>query len=304
MLMSAHTSGPGDEVSAGRWVESVVEVLRCHVTASDPVGCDQTGYLVEFQLDPRREEGLVEEIMGSADREWMAALLTAALLAYIEFRVAEESRESEGRSTIRPSSLPADAVARTPGQWVAMTFARMRDDPVLGWSEPARSQWLRDAMLLHFPDREDMALALAGVLSAYTVERVNAERWWFHRQVPTSREGVQVDAGMAGLIEALWAAGVDTQFSCECAVDLQPSGDVAQGTALVVFATLEGAYRFVAGVSEALWRTTPGYALERVSLTLAARQEGHPLMGAQRAVVQFPAADVELITQAWRAAAG
>ncbi len=74
---------------------------------------------------------------------------------------------------------------------------------------------------------------------------------------------------MAGLIEALGAAGVDTQFSCWYAVDLQPSGDVAEGIALVVFATLEGAYRFVAGVSEALWRTTPGYALERVSLTLA-----------------------------------
>jgi hypothetical protein len=46
---------------------------------------------VEFTLDDRDQQKLAEEIFeGIAEREWMATLLAAALLAYVECRVEEE----------------------------------------------------------------------------------------------------------------------------------------------------------------------------------------------------------------------
>ena len=43
-------SGP-EGLAPDRWVESAYENLRYWVSASEPVGCEETGYLVEFDID-------------------------------------------------------------------------------------------------------------------------------------------------------------------------------------------------------------------------------------------------------------
>lgn len=54
-----------------------------------------------------------------------------------------------------------------------------------------------------------------------------------HRQVTVHRDGqaVQVDEGIADLIRALWAAGIDTEYSCQGG----QSPDVGNELAYVAF---------------------------------------------------------------------
>lgn len=54
-----------------------------------------------------------------------------------------------------------------------------------------------------------------------------------HTQVDTSL-GVQVDAGIAALLEALWAAGLQTEFSCQ-----------GSGRGYICFTSAEAAEVFV-----------------------------------------------------------
>jgi hypothetical protein len=307
--MSADRSGgiPMGSVSAAEWVERAYEVLRSYTTATDPVGCEDTGYLVEFGIDYDLDD-LVEEILERVDgRESLAVLLATAVLAVLQIRT-EAAEDSDGCRLILPGAArggvedadPAAAEVMTPGKWLRVVVEW------LGGCEDPLSRtvgWLQADLLAAFDDAADLAVLLASTLLSYTVERFNAApSRWLHRQVGTSRPGVEVDAGMAPLIEAIWDAGIGTQFSCECLVDRRPSSDVENGSAMVLFATLDGAYRFLAGLSEVLWHEYRGYDLGRLSLTLTARAEGHPLMGGQRAVVEFPAADLELITGAWLSA--
>lgn len=87
-----------------------------------------------------------------------------------------------------------------------------------------------------------------------------------HRQVPTSR-GVDVDEDIRALLEALWAVGLDTEFSCQ--------GERG-GLAHVCFSNAAHARRFMAGPGE-------------LALTV----------GARRAWVDFPSGQIELLTRYW-----
>ena len=265
-------------MSALAWVQSAYEVLRCHMTASDPVGCEQTGYLLEFGIDHDPND-LAEEILERVEgRESLAALLATAVLGVVQVR---SQAEDSGECRLIPagaahSGVEADDTAAaevmTPGQWLTMVIERLQ-----GCEDPLRRTvgWLQGDLLAAFDDAADLAVLLVATVLSYTVERFNAApSRWLHRQVSTSRPGVEVDAGMAPLIEAIWDAGIGTQFSCECLLDQRPSSDVENGAAMVLFDSLEGAYRFLAGLSEALWRHHPGYDLGRLSLTLTPRAEG------------------------------
>ena len=101
-------------MSAADWVESAYEVLRCHVTASDPVGCEQTGYLVEFGIDYDRDD-LADEILERVDgRESLAVLLATAVLAVLEIRTAV-AEDSDGCRLILPGAVVADIWLRQEG---------------------------------------------------------------------------------------------------------------------------------------------------------------------------------------------
>lgn len=87
-----------------------------------------------------------------------------------------------------------------------------------------------------------------------------------HRQVHTSI-GVQVDEGIRDLLEALWAHGLTTEFSCQ-------GGEA--GIAHICFANLSDAARFAAG---------PG------DLEITA--------GERRAWVDFPSEQIDALTGHW-----
>lgn len=87
-----------------------------------------------------------------------------------------------------------------------------------------------------------------------------------HRQARTSI-GVEVDEGIRDLLEALWAHGMSTEFSCQ--------GNDA-GMAHICFARISDAMRFAAG---------PG------DLEVTA--------GKRRAWVDFPAAGIDDLTRYW-----
>jgi hypothetical protein len=87
-----------------------------------------------------------------------------------------------------------------------------------------------------------------------------------HRQVHTSI-GVDVDEGVRDLLEALWAHGFRTEFSCQ-------GGDA--GVAHICFSEVADAVRFAAG---------PG------DLEITA--------GERRAWVDFPAAQIDMLTRHW-----
>lgn len=87
-----------------------------------------------------------------------------------------------------------------------------------------------------------------------------------HRQVATSR-GIDVDAGIRDLLEALWAAGMETEFSCE-------GGPSAP--AHVCFSRISDAYRFAGAIDDA-------------AIT----------EGARHAWVDFPSARIAAATEHW-----
>lgn len=87
-----------------------------------------------------------------------------------------------------------------------------------------------------------------------------------HRQVHTSI-GVQVDEGIRDLLEALWAHGLTTEFSCQ-------GGEA--GVAHICFSSLSDAARFAAG---------PG------DLEITA--------GERRAWVDFPAEQIDALSRHW-----
>ena len=87
-----------------------------------------------------------------------------------------------------------------------------------------------------------------------------------HRQVHTSI-GVQVDEGIRDLLEALWAHGLTTEFSCQ-------GGDA--GVAHICFSSLSDAARFAAG---------PG------DLEITA--------GERRAWVDFSAEQIDALSRHW-----
>ncbi|SUA31365.1 Uncharacterised protein [Mycolicibacterium fortuitum] len=65
-----------------------------------------------------------------------------------------------------------------------------------------------------------------------------------HQQ--TSLYGVDVDAGMAGLIETLWAADLQTQFSCEGDTSLySPMEPTGEWAASITFPCFDDAARFL-----------------------------------------------------------
>ncbi len=294
-------------VPADRWVEFSCEALRAHVRASEPVGCEETGYLVEFEIDCDPSL-LADEISASVPgRESTATLLAAAVLAYTRHRL---TAEAAGHRSIRSEldGMPVedgsgDLAATTPSQWLELVFGQLSDEvpSVDDGQDSEFVDWLSDDFLTAFDDQGVLAALLARTLLNYTLERVRAAPGrWLHPQVPTSRPGVEVDAGMAELIEAVWASGIATQFSCECTVDHCPSSDVERGKAMLLFDSLEGASRFLSGLSDELWRLAHGYDMTRIVLTLAPRHDGVPSMSYQRAIVEFPAADLPLITRAWQ----
>ena len=85
-----------------------------------------------------------------------------------------------------------------------------------------------------------------------------------HRQVHTSI-GVEVDEGIRELLEALWAHGMRTEFSCQ-------GGEA--GMAHICFSDLADAVRFAAG-----------------DLQVTA--------GERRAWVDFPASRIDALTRHW-----
>lgn len=87
-----------------------------------------------------------------------------------------------------------------------------------------------------------------------------------HRQVRGSI-GVYVDEGVVDLLEALWARGLRTEFSCQGG-----EGRFAH----VCFSTIRDAIRFAAG---------PG------DLVVT--------RGRRRAWVDFPAAQIDMLTRHW-----
>lgn len=101
----------------------------------------------------------------------------------------------------------------------------------------------------------------------------------FHKQVQTSR--VPVDAELAELLECLWAAGIETQFSCQGS-DHRPS------SAHIVFASIDDAMRFM---TETMNRS---YWYNRLSLQLAEPLHDHATgqaSGPARARVDWPVID-------------
>jgi hypothetical protein len=70
---------------------------------------------------------------------------------------------------------------------------------------------------------------------------------WFvanHRQVQASR--ATVDEGMAELLEAVWAAGIDTQFSCQGG----PDEEDWPHPGYIVFPTIGDAVRFLQATAD------------------------------------------------------
>jgi hypothetical protein len=92
-----------------------------------------------------------------------------------------------------------------------------------------------------------------------------------HRQVHTSI-GVEVDAGIRDLLEALWVHGFRTEFSCQGG----ETGERAGVSAHICFARIADAVRFAEG---------PG------DLVITE--------GERRAWVDFPAAQIESLTRYW-----
>ncbi|MDP7739630.1 MULTISPECIES: hypothetical protein [Mycobacterium] len=97
-----------------------------------------------------------------------------------------------------------------------------------------------------------------------------------HEQVKASR--ATVDKGIVGLLEAVWAAGLETQFSCQ--------GGGLPGRppapASITFATVDDALRFMRATMER------SYWYNRLTMQLAEPIEN---FGPVRAHVHWPAID-------------
>lgn len=105
----------------------------------------------------------------------------------------------------------------------------------------------------------------------------------FHEQAQTSRAAV--DTELAELLECLWAAGIETQFSCQGG-DYRGNGDPQP--AYIMFASVDDAMRFL---TETMERS---YWYNRLSLQLAEplhdRATGEN-SGPARARVEWPVID-------------
>lgn len=103
-----------------------------------------------------------------------------------------------------------------------------------------------------------------------------------HQQVNVS--GIDVDEGLATLLEYLWEAGIATQFSCQ--------GGPSQ--AMIVFPTVTDALRFV---QETL-AVTGDYACysDRLPIRVTAPMPGYV---AARAIVRWPARCTPIWEAAW-----
>lgn len=105
-----------------------------------------------------------------------------------------------------------------------------------------------------------------------------------HAQVMSSR-GFEVDYLMLPLLEALWASGIETQYSCQGSVKKrfwQRTED-----AYILFETMDDALKFISNTFF-LWadeemRFTPAYAID----------------DEYRGIVRFPSSRLEQVTEHW-----
>lgn len=117
-----------------------------------------------------------------------------------------------------------------------------------------------------------------------------------HRPVKTSRHGVEVDEGIADLIEAVWSNGLETQYCCQ---DLNDDG-----MAQIIFLDIDDGYQFlrksVEGLgADELKRLVFGHTDKEFRLI---PMEGGPYYGTTssiRACIYFPAELIDDLAKLW-----
>lgn len=124
------------------------------------------------------------------------------------------------------------------------------------------------------------------------IKHLDGRRATKHVQIATSRHGVVVDVGMKPLIEALWARGFDTQFSCQ---DAQRWG-APSGRASIVFTRFSTAVTFV--------RCSSAWLVDELNWTDPrdnfCLMPGKPMKGSGwRAFVHFPTWTIDRLAQLW-----
>jgi hypothetical protein len=107
-----------------------------------------------------------------------------------------------------------------------------------------------------------------------------------HRQVTASR--ASVDEGLVDLLEAIWLAGIDTQFSCQGG----PDENDWPHTGYILFPTINNAVRFLETTAGRTDHEDYGHLALGVVPT---RSPGGPV----RAKVQWPHELTLILTAAW-----
>lgn len=127
------------------------------------------------------------------------------------------------------------------------------------------------------------------------LEDVGRRPTTMERHPQVDLHGVDVDAGMTGLLEALWRLDVDTQFSCQGHPDryIVEEPGTHDAAAHVVFADVAQAFKFVTKTVELLGYTPWHDGV--IVLTVMAPIDSE----ATRARVAFPPALLEEVTSAW-----
>lgn len=131
-------------------------------------------------------------------------------------------------------------------------------------------------------------------------EHCRSGKWTPHTQVLATpphpgpyNHNIKVDVGIHDLLQALWAAGMETQFSCQ-------GGAPNHTAAYILFNTYEDAIKFFAVTAE---RASDKGFTPKMKLEMAiglAPDYGHTSAEyPPRGTVRWPASDTEGVKSAW-----
>ena len=83
-----------EEVTLKEWLDGIYEVLKESLISSDPVGDDDTGWLVKIEYDNLTISEVSEKLTSKLpdDKQYLCYLLAATLMHYAVERAAQEAR--------------------------------------------------------------------------------------------------------------------------------------------------------------------------------------------------------------------